>query len=99
MKIIDHPHKSPNKETILFPALQCWNPLEKLITISARVRGKRVLCSVSTNDLKKKYHVFVNTPLKTLAEHRTEIEHAARKLIENESYERDGTIMIRFKDL
>lgn len=99
MKIIDHSHKSSDYEKISFPALQCWNPLEKLITISARVRGKRILCSVSTNDLKKKYHVFENTPLKTLAEHRSEIEHAARRLIESKSYEHDGTIAIRYKDL
>jgi hypothetical protein len=99
MKIIDHTNKSHNNEPISFPALQCWNPLEKLITISAQVRGKRILCSISTNDLKKKYHVFVNTPLKTLVEHRSDIECAARKLIKNGSYEQDGTITIRYKDL
>ncbi len=99
MNVIIHNRKTPNDGIISFPVLQCWNPMTKVITIAAQVSGKRVSCRISINDLKTKYHVFEDEPMKTVSEHRTEIETAARKLIEDKAFQQDGSIRIRYKDL
>lgn len=84
---------------VSFPSLQCWNPVTKTITIAAQVHGKRVSCRVAVKDLKVKYRVFNNDPMAIARECRTEIENAARKLIENNSFEKDGSILILINDL
>lgn len=99
MNVIVHSPKSKNDGSISFPSLQCWNPETKVITIAAQVSGKRVSCRVSVKDLKRKYHVFKGEPMEIVTARRKEIEKAARKLIEDNSYEHDGSILIRYKDL
>ena len=84
---------------IYFPPLQCWNPETKVITIAAQVSGKRVSCRVSFRDIKKKFHVFNDDAMAVAKQHRTELENAARKLINSNSYEEDGSIRIRYANL
>jgi len=99
MRILRHIPKKSYDDSILYPALQCWNPVTKIVTFAAQVRNKRVLCSIESNDLRIKYHIFKDNPLKILSDNRNEIECAATKLIRREAYEKDGTIVIRYKDL
>lgn len=91
--------KKTDDETITFPRLQCWNPLTETATIAAQYRGKRVSCRVRIVDLRKKFRFFPDQPMELVSIHRDEIEQAARKLIEQNEFEADGSIKINYKDL
>lgn len=73
--------------------------MTKVATIAAEVNGKRVLCRISSAVLKKKFGSTADTAMKAVSDHRPQIETAAIKLIENETYEQDGSIEIKYKDL
>ena len=83
-----------------FPVLQCWNPMTKVATIAAQVNGRRVSCRISSATLQKKFLASADSPpMQAITENRWQIETAARRLIENEAYEEDGSIVIQLKDL
>jgi len=91
---------SSSEETgISFPRLECWNPMTKVATVAAEVNKKRVLCRISMQILRDRFSASVEEPMRAVAEHRTLIQAAARKLIEDEAYEEDGSIVIRARDL
>lgn len=98
--IITSPRGKANIQTgILFPILQSWNPMTSHATIVAQVDGKRVLCRIAGADLKKKFNSPASEPMEVVTEHRVELENAARRLIEDNAYETDGSITIHLKDL
>ena len=99
MNVLIHKRNKPDDGIITFPHLQCWNPVTKVATIAAQVSGRRVSCRVKINDLKKKFHISPEDPMHLVTKFRTEIQIAARKLIENDNYETDGSIMIDYTDL
>jgi len=84
---------------ISFPRLECWNPMTKVATVAAEVNKTRVLCRVSLEILRDKFGASEKEPMRSVAQHRTDIQEAARKLIENEVYEEDGSVLIRARDL
>ncbi len=84
---------------ISFPRLECWNPMTKVATIAAEVNKKRVLCRISLEILRDTFGAPEDEPMRSVVEHRTAIQEAARKLIEKEVYEEDGSILIRARDL
>ncbi len=73
--------------SILFPSLQCWNPVTKVATIAAEVGGRRVSCRIKIDDLRKKFHIFPDEPMQSVTTYRMEIESAARKLIDKKKFE------------
>ncbi|NOQ36943.1 MAG: DUF1488 family protein [Methylococcaceae bacterium] len=84
---------------ISFPRLESWNTLNKVATIVATTDDKkRVLCRISMEILIDKFGASEEEPMQSVAEYRTNIEDAARKLIENKSYEDDGSILIHADD-
>ena len=91
--------ETDNCEKILFSPLRCWNPVSRKITIFALYNGKRVRCSISVKVLRIKFHLFRDKGLQLINNYLAEIETAAIKLIWNGEYERDGSILIRHKDL
>lgn len=84
---------------ISFPKLECWNALTKVATIAAVVNRKRVLCRISLEILRDKFGASEEESMMLVAQHRTAIQAAAKKLIESESYEDDGSVLIRAHDL
>ena len=46
-----------------------------------------------------KFGASEDAPMLSVAEHRTAIQEAARKLIESEAFEEDGSVLIRARDL
>jgi hypothetical protein len=90
---------STSKAGISFPVLQSWNPMTEFATIAAQVDGRRVLCRISKVDLQKKFDAPADNPMDVLTEHRAVVEDAARKRIEDGDFEKDGSILIRYKDL
>lgn len=86
-------------ETISFPALQSWNPTRKIATIAAQLHGGRILCRISQTDLNKKFHCASIDPMTVIKQNRNTIEVAARKKIEEQAFEEDGSINILYKDL
>ncbi len=98
--IITSPRGKANTQTgILFPILQSWNPMTSHATIVAQVDGRRVLCRIAGADLKKKFKSSGSEPMEMVTEHRVDLENAARKLIEDDAFESDGSIIIHYKDL
>ncbi|MCB1751373.1 MAG: DUF1488 domain-containing protein [Gammaproteobacteria bacterium] len=83
----------------MFPKLECWNPQTKVATIAADVDKKHVLCRVSLEVMMDKFGCSEEEPMQSVVQHRATIREAARKLIENDSYEEDGSILIRSCDL
>jgi len=73
--------------------------MTKVATVAAEVNKKRVLCRISAQILQDKFCASVEEPMRAVAEHRAVIQAAARKLIEDEAYEEDGSIIIRARDL
>lgn len=73
--------------------------MTEVATIAADVDGKRVLCRISSKDLQKKYLASPDEPMKIVTKHRTELESAARILIEKKEFKDDGSILISYKDL
>ena len=84
---------------ISFPRLECWNPMTKVVTLAAEVNKKRVLCLISLEILRDKFGALEQDPMRSVAQHRKAIQEAATKLIENEVYEEDGSVLIRAQDL
>lgn len=84
---------------ISFPLLECWNPLTKVATIAAQVNKRRVLCRISMETLQKRFRASEDEPMRAVAENRSVLQATARKLIEREAFEEDGSIFIRNKDL
>ncbi len=99
MEAIVHKQKTAGDGRISFPTLHCWNPETEIITIAAQVSGKRVSCRIAYADIKTKFTNLADTPLETVIKYRTEIEAAARNLIENKKYEKDGSIKVDYVDL
>ncbi|MET0010751.1 MAG: DUF1488 family protein [Candidatus Thiodiazotropha sp. 6PLUC9] len=83
---------------ILFPRLECWNTTSKVATIAADVDKTRVLCRISLEILKEQFGPSDLKPMQFVAQHRVDIQNAARTLIENGVYEEDGSILIRACD-
>jgi hypothetical protein len=84
---------------ILFPRLESWNGVTETATIAVDVNKKRVLCRVALRTLVDRFGASDESPMQVIAQHRFVIQEGARKLIEDEAYEEDGSIMIRVGDI
>lgn len=69
--------------------------MTKVATVAAQVGGRRVLCRISMDVLKKKFRASPDEPMKAVAKNRSVIQAAARELIESKAFEEDGSIVIR----
>ena len=99
MQLTNHRTSASGYTGISFPRLESWNTLTKVATIAAEVNKKRVLCRISLKILRDKFGDSEEEPMHSLALHRMAIQEAARKLIESEDYEEDGSVLIRARDL
>lgn len=85
---------------ISFPKLESWNNMTKTATIVAQVDKKsRVLCRISSESLRVRFGASDDTTMQLIAKHRTIIQQAAANLIEQDSYQEDGSILIKPSDL
>lgn len=73
--------------------------MTRVATIAAQVDGRRVLCRISSADLQRKFKASEDAPMESITENRDTVEEAARKLIEKGAFEKDGSILIRYRDL
>jgi Protein of unknown function (DUF1488) len=60
---------------------------------------KRVLCRISSESLVIKYGASENKFMLSVTPHRTEIQETAKRRIEGEEYEEDGSVLIQTADL
>ncbi|MGZ8214262.1 MAG: DUF1488 domain-containing protein [Methylosarcina sp.] len=84
---------------ISFPRLESWNNMTKMATVVAQVDKKRVLCRISYESLRTKFGASDDKFMQSVAQHRTDIQEAAKRLIERDDYEVDGSVLIRTDDL
>ena len=99
MQLTPHRTAASDSTGISFPRLECWNPMTKVATIAAEISKKRVLCRISHELLMNKFGASEEEPMQAVIQHRVAIQAAARKLIENEVYEEDGSVLIRADDI
>jgi hypothetical protein len=66
---------------------------------TAQVDKRRALCRISMEVLQKKFHASTDEPMLTVAENRSVLQATARMLIENGSFEEDGSIILRSEDI
>ena len=85
---------APGETEISFPKLECWNPLARVAIIAAEVNSRRVRCNISGELLQQRFHASADEPMKAVSANRSTIEAAARRLLEREAYEEDGSILI-----
>lgn len=79
---------------ISFPKLECWNAMTEVATIVAMQDKQRILCRIPLTVLQDKFGVSNEKPMQFVQLHRDVIEESARQLIEKNSYESDGSILI-----
>ncbi len=91
--------KTSGEAGISFPLLECWSPITNNATFAANVNGSRVMCRVETAALSKSDPSLADEPMKALAAHRVAIQATARRLIEKQRFEEDGSILIRKADI
>jgi hypothetical protein len=84
---------------ISFPVLECWNNMTKMATVVAEVDKKRVLCRISSESLKVKFGASDDKLMQSVVQHRVAIQEAAKRLIERDDYEEDGSVLIQTADL
>ena len=99
VKLMGHRTQKTDDSDISFPPLESWNPLTEVATIVAQVGGKRVLCRISMEVLKKRFRASASEPMQSVSQNREVLRDAARKLIESNAYEENGSILIRQEDL
>ncbi len=68
--------------------------MTKMATIAAQFKKQRVLCRISQKTLRDKFCASDEDPMHSVAQHRIAIHKAAAMLIENETYEEDGSVLI-----
>lgn len=73
--------------------------MTEVATIAAQVNKNRVLCRISIEILSERFHASAEEPMRAVTANRPVIETAARKLIESEAFEDDGSITIRRTDI
>jgi uncharacterized protein DUF1488 len=84
---------------ISFPKLECWNAMTEVATIVAIQDKQRILCRIPIKILQDKFGVSKENPMQSIKLHRDAIQEAATLLIESNSYEQDGSILIRKDNL
>ncbi|WP_260291840.1 DUF1488 domain-containing protein [Sedimenticola hydrogenitrophicus] len=94
-------HQTPvtGDTVISFPKLECWNAHTKVATVAADVNKKRVLCRIPLDLLRDRFGASLEEPMRSVTKHRLTIQAAARKLIENEEFEEDGSVWIGAQDI
>lgn len=63
------------------------------------VDKKRVLCRISSESLRVKFGASENKLMQSVVQHRMAIQEAAKRLIERDDYEEDGSVLIQTADL
>jgi len=94
MNTVSPTKPKPKSADVEFPLMECWNPLSKVATIAATQYGKRVLCKISLKVLKARFNASEESVMDTVACYRQEIRAAAKTLIEERAFEKDGTVNI-----
>jgi hypothetical protein len=95
------PYRTSSKinSGIIFPRLESWNSATETATIAADVDKKRVLCRIALCTLIDRFGACDESPMQLLAQHRLQIQEGARKLIEEQAYEEDGSVTIGLGDI
>lgn len=69
------------------------------VKFPALVDGRRVMCKISGEALDDHFGADMEGELNAFLKHRGQIETKARKLIEQQSFQPDGSILIRSLDI
>lgn len=96
---MQHKPSTSKDSKISFPKLESWNPMHNVATIAVDIDKTRVLCRISRDVLRLFCADKTVDPMNILKDHRSVFEDKALKLIQNKSYEKDGSLEIREADI
>ena len=99
MKLTHNKSRTIDVSKITFTQMESWNPLHNTATMAIDVDKIRVLCRISKAVLMSISSDKKADPMKILANNRSLFQNKAKKLIEQNKYESDGSIIIRKSDM
>ena len=97
--MIVYGNRSKKQTGITFPQMECWSPMTEMATFAADLNGDRIMCRVESQALASLRPQCSEDPMQALAASRSELQSIARRLIERERFEEDGSILIRATDV
>lgn len=84
--------------TILFPAVEAWDGNRDVVSFPAEINKQRINCAISWEALQDHFGGDNIPPLEAFRSNRSVIEGVAERLINEQRFEQDGSILIRSKD-
>lgn len=99
MKFTQQKTKTTDGTKITFTKMESWNPLHEVATMAIDVNKDRVLCRISKEVLMSISSDKKADPMRILADNRTLFQNKAKKLIEQKTFESDGSIAIKISDM
>lgn len=81
-----------------FPSGEQWDGRRAVVIFQASVSAKYIPCAISLEALQDHFNGDPRQPLETFRQHRPTIENLARKLIQGQRFELDGSVFIRSQD-
>ncbi|PSW11731.1 DUF1488 domain-containing protein [Photobacterium sanctipauli] len=84
-------------QDILFPDIQSWDQKQQAVSFPAQQAGALITCWVSLDWLQQRASLQLENEsdiLATFSAHRFDLEELAEALIEDESFNDDGEIVI-----
>jgi hypothetical protein len=86
-------------QDITFLAGETWHDTQEVVVFQASGSGRPICCRMSWEALQdRRFNGDASQPLETFRRHRPAIEEIARRLIQRQRFEPDGSILIRPQD-
>lgn len=83
---------------ITFPAIEAFDVNTDCVSFPADIDGKRIACRVSWEALHDNFGGQYLQPLEAFRSSRAAVERKAAQLIEQQRFEKDGSVLIRSGD-
>ena len=84
---------------INFLPKQSWDLNRRIVTFWAEINGKEIRCVIWGETLRDKFNAAFDNPLPAFNENRNRIEEIAEKLINEDRFEADESILIKNDDV
>ncbi len=68
--------------------------MSKVATIAAQISKRRILCRISIEVLEDRFDASREEPMVAVARNRATLQAIAKRLIEAETFEEDGSVVI-----
>lgn len=84
--------------SVTFPRLQAWDNGLQAVNFLARIEGRTVVCSITSEALANLSGQPCTDPLRAFDQHRDRIEERVLRLVSRNRLEPDGSVVIAASD-